>query len=254
MFKRLSRSIRNNMLVGLVLVTPIVVTGFLVNVLFAFFTSRVITFIPESVREGRPDIIFGILAFMGALVLLFLIGLLVRNLLGKRLYQLSDHVLARIPFVNKIYISVRQIGEALLDQSQTMFKDVVLVEYPRKGMYSMGFTTARVPKHIQTHLPGPDNHRDLIAVFVPTTPNPTSGLMIFVPVEDAFKLPIDVGDAMKLVVSGGAFFPGAKVDERPTLLDKLEEWLAKDGRTAGEARRLAQEEKDAGSSAPDQRP
>ncbi len=231
MFKQLAKSIRNNMLVGLVLVTPIVVTGFLINVLFTFFTNRVITFIPENWREGRPDIIFGILAFVVALVLLFLIGLFVRNLLGKRLYQFGDHILARIPFVNKIYIGVRQIGEALLDQSQTMFKDVVLLEYPRKGMYSMGFTTARVPRQMQAHLPSPDNERDLIAVFVPTTPNPTSGLMILVPVADTFKLPIDVGDAMKLVVSGGAFFPGEKVDNRPTLLDKLEQWLARDVRS-----------------------
>ncbi|HPF98856.1 MAG TPA: DUF502 domain-containing protein [Kiritimatiellia bacterium] len=243
MFKRLARSIRNNMLVGLVLVTPIVVTGFLINVLFMFFTNRVIEFIPENVRAGRPDIIFGIMAFLVALVLLFLIGLLVRNLLGKKLYQFSDHLLARIPFVNKIYIGIRQIGEALLDQSQTMFKDVVLVEYPRKGLYSLGFTTARVPKHMQIRLPPPDNSRELVAVFVPTTPNPTSGLMILVPVEDAVKLPIDVGDAMKLVVSGGAFFPGSKVDDRPTLLDKLEEWLAKDKDVrAGEAKRIALEE------------
>jgi uncharacterized membrane protein len=225
---KVAKSIRNNILVGLVLVTPIVVTALVVNWLFGFATSRVIKLIPANMREPYPEVLFRVLALIAVLIVLFLIGLLTRNILGRRLYQFGDMLLVRIPFINKIYVSVRQISEALLDQSQKMFKEVVLVEYPRKGVYSVGFVTADVPKNMTP----PTQPEDLIAVFIPTSPNPTSGWFVLAPRSELFVLPMSIGDAMKLVVSGGAVFPGtAPFDDRPTLLDKLETWVSREGKT-----------------------
>ncbi|MFH0953935.1 MAG: DUF502 domain-containing protein [Verrucomicrobiota bacterium] len=228
MSKSIGKSIRNNLLVGLILVTPLVVTGLVVNWLFGFATNRIVKLIPQGWREAHPEILFRVLALVAVLVFLFLVGLFARNILGRRLYQLGDMVLVRIPLINKIYVSVRQISEALLDQSQKMFKQVVLVEYPRKGLYSVGFVTADVPKDMR-----PANlSEDLVAVFIPTSPNPTSGWFVFVPRSELFVMPISVGDAMKLVVSGGAVFPGtAAIDDRPTLLDKLEVWMARESKS-----------------------
>lgn len=228
MFKRAARSFRNNIIVGLILVTPIVVTAFIVNWLFGFTTNRLIKFIPARWLQAYPDVVFRVLSLAVVLILLFLVGFLTRNILGKKLYQLGDMVLVRIPFINKIYVSVRQISEALLDQSQNTFKDVVAVEYPRPGLYSVGFITSSVPKAFE---PPKLAGRDLIAVFIPTSPNPTSGWFVLVPRADAHVLPCSVAEGMKLVVSGGAVFPGtAPLDDRPTLLDKIETWVSREGK------------------------
>ena len=230
MFGKFARSIRNNVLFGLLLVTPIVVTGFIVNWLFKFTTNSFVALIPYSTLNKVPFLLRS-LTLIVILVMLFLIGLLVRNIAGKKLFQFGDMILARIPVINKIYLSVRQISEALLDQSQTMFKEVVLVEYPRKGLYSMGFVTAHVPRSIVDIIPD-SKKEEFRAVFIATTPNPTSGFCIFVRRSEMIPLPISVGDAMKMVVSGGAVFPGsAHIDNRPTFFDKLESWLASQGKT-----------------------
>jgi uncharacterized membrane protein len=227
----ITRTIRNNIIVGLILVTPIVITGFIVNFLFRTTTKWVINFVPKPWLDNYPAILFQVAALVIVLITFFLIGFLTRNFLGKRLYQLGDMVLGRIPFINKIYISIRQLSEAIVDQSQTMFQEVVLVEYPRKGIYSMGFVTASVPETLNRFMPpdGQTNHR--LAVFIATTPNPTSGFFIFIPRSEAIVVPLSVADAMKLVVSAGAVYPGAiSIDNRPTLLDKLETWIARDGK------------------------
>jgi len=235
MFRRIVKTLRNNILTGLFLVTPIAIAVFVVQWLFTLITDRVMPFIPKQVREMHSELIFRIIALVLFLAVLFLLGLLVRNIIGARMYRVGDAILSRIPVFNKIYISVRQIGEALLAQSQTLFQEVVLVEYPRKGIFSMGFVTTAVPPNYARNLP-PDTGQPLMGVFIPTTPNPTSGLLVFVPKSETYPLPISVGDAMKLVVSGGAVYPGGaeRVDGRPTFLDKLQKWAEREGRVDSE--------------------
>jgi uncharacterized membrane protein len=234
--RKIIRALRNNILTGLFLVTPIAIAVFVVQWLFTLITDRAIPFIPREVRDLHPELLFRLIALVLFLAVLFLLGLFVRNIIGARLYRLGDAVLSRIPVFNKIYISVRQIGEALLAQSQTLFQEVVLVEYPRKGVFSLGFVTAAVPPAFVKNLPPPHAGQPLLGVFIPTTPNPTSGLLIFVQKSETFALPISVGEAMKLVVSGGALYPGGaeRVDIRPTFLDKLQEWAAREGRPDAE--------------------
>ena len=232
MFARVTKTIRNNVIVGLILVTPIVVTAFIASWLFTLTTSLVLGFVPKGVKASYPVTLSPWIALLIMIAVLFLIGLLARNILGKKLYQLGDMILGRIPVLNKIYIGVRQISETLVDQSQNLFKDVILVEYPRKGIYSMGFVTGQVPPDNVSGLAEPDNQKKFHAVFIPTSPNPTSGLVVFVSREDMHPLPMSVQDAMKLIVSGGAVFPGTtSLDGRPTLLDKLEEWMARQSKS-----------------------
>jgi uncharacterized membrane protein len=226
---KIAKSIRSNILVGLILVTPVVITIFIVNALFRFVTKWVIAFVPPHLLKEYPALLFQAAALVLVIVMFFFVGLFVRNFIGHKLYRLGDMVLGRIPIFNKIYLSIRQISEALVDQSQSLFKEVVLLEYPRKGIYSMGFVTAQVPRSMTSMLPAPHTDKDMIAIFIPTTPNPTSGLFIFAPRAELISLPISITDAMKLVISGGAVFPGVgPIDSRPTLLDKLENWLARD--------------------------
>lgn len=230
MFRRALKSIRNNVLVGLILVTPIVVTAFVVNWLFTFITNRILVFVPKHLKNGDQEVLWRIAALIIVLVLLFLIGLLIRNILGKRLYQLGDTVLGRIPIVSRIYLGVRQVIEALFQQRETLFQEVVVVEYPRPGLYSIGFVTANVPDSYRPPFadakPGA-----YVSVFIPTTPNPTSGWFIIVPREDTRVLPITSGEAMKLIVSGGAVFPGEKHQREPkALIDLMHDWMDKEDR------------------------
>lgn len=225
---RLLRSVRNNIIVGLILITPIVVTVLVGNWLFRFITDAALVFFPKTLLQDHPLLFSRLTALIVVIALLFFIGLLTRNFIGKRLYQLGDFILRRIPILNKIYVSVRQISEAWVDQSQNLFKDVVLVEYPRKGLYMLGFTTGTVPPDFLQSAPDPVN-KPFISVFIPTAPNPTSGFVVLVEANEVIRLPVSVADAMKLVVSGGAVFPGnAALDDRPTLLDKLEDWMRRD--------------------------
>lgn len=230
MWRRIFRSLRNNILMGLFLITPITIAVFVVNWLFTFVTDRVIKFLPNHMADMHPEFVFRFIALVLFLSVLFLLGVLIRNILGQRLYRLSDALLERIPVFNKIYVSVRQISEALLAQSQTLFKEVVLVEYPRKGVYSIGFVTTTVPETFMKDLPASHRGQALVSVFIPTTPNPTSGLIILAPRSEVIPIPLNVGDAMKLVVSGGVVYPGEphSLDDRPTFLDKLRAWASKE--------------------------
>jgi uncharacterized membrane protein len=237
MLTSIIKILRTNILLGLALITPLAVTVIIVNFLFQFinqnaFLTSLSRVLPETMRDsGYERVIAQILALVIAIMLLFLIGFFVRSFFGRRLYQLGEKVLERIPVINKIYIWVRQISEAFLAQRQTLFKEVVLVEYPRKGLYSVAFVTAPVAPDLETRLKH-DESGDHVSLFIPTTPNPTSGLMIIAARRDLQPLGISVADAMKLIISAGAVYPGdGLVDNRPTLVDKLESWISKDGKT-----------------------
>lgn len=221
------KSMRNNILVGLLLVTPIVVTSFVVNWLFTFITNRVLVFLPKHYREGEQEILWRLASLVLVLVVMFVIGLLVRNILGKRLYQLGDRLLARIPIVNSLYVGTRQVIEALIQQRQTLFQEVVLLQYPRPGIYSLGFVTAIVPERERSLMAEEFQREECLSVFIPTTPNPTSGWFCIVPRSQTIKLAMTSGEAMKLIMSGGAVFPGSNVASQvtpPSLLDLLHDW------------------------------
>ena len=149
-----------------------------------------------------------------------------RNLFGRRLYNLSDKIMTKIPFMKGIYVSVRQISQSLFTQRKSLFKEVVLVEYPRKGLYSLAFVTAIAPESVSKIIRGRHRGKDeCISLFISTTPNPTSGVFILVPRSEVTPLDIPVSDALTFIMSAGAVAPGEEGPHSPTLLDKLEEWL-----------------------------
>lgn len=221
---KLSKRIRNNILVGLALVTPIGVTILIANWLFVFVTN---VFLTEELETSGKQVLYRVAALAIVVAICFLIGFFARSFLGRSLYQLGDTVLTRLPVINRIYVQVRHISDALISQRQNLFEQVVMLEYPRRGLYSIGFVTSSVPSSIHGHLPEEKAGLDLVSLFIPTTPNPTSGLMIMAPRAELTRLPLDVTDAMRFIISAGAVHPGDQpTDGGRTLLDKIETWAA----------------------------
>jgi len=219
--RKLARSIRANILVGLFLTVPVVATVLIVNFLFTAATGWLL---PDDLKTGVRSYPYRVIIILGLIFLFYLIGLLVRNFLGRRLYRLGDGILTRIPLVRKIYVSVRQISESLFTQRKTLFKEVVLVEYPRRGLFSMAFATADVPPNIAAGIDCDDE--PCISLFIPTTPNPTSGILILVPRSHVVPLKLPVAEALTFIMSAGAVTPDSERGApAPTLLDRLEAWL-----------------------------
>ncbi|AKJ65027.1 DUF502 domain-containing protein [Kiritimatiella glycovorans] len=231
-------SIRKNILIGLLLVTPLAVTLFLIRFLYNIVHGPLSTLLPEAMRHPVMQPLLVLAAIGLGMLCLFLLGFFFRNVAGRRFYRFADRAVSRLPLINKIYVSTRDLTAALFTQRQTLFRSAVLMEYPRRGIYSMAFVTANVPasfrRRAQAELPGDE----LVTLFVPTTPNPTSGVLIVAPRSELVELDITVSEAMKLVISGGAVFPGDEAEQKgATLIDLLDTWahargLKKDGGTS----------------------
>jgi uncharacterized membrane protein len=153
-------------------------------------------------------------------LVILLVGVFATNVIGKRMISIGERILARIPLVNKIYAAVQQISSAFLGSKSSIFSTVVLIEYPRKGVYSLGFVTSVAKGEVQHK-----TAQQVVGVFVPTTPNPTSGLLVFIPEGDLIRLDMSPEDGLKLVISGGVFTPafgddakspGAEKGQSPT--------------------------------------
>ena len=223
MFKRILKAIRANILVGIFLTVPVVATILIFNFLFKLATDWLVENkkLQALFTSRLGELPLRVLTLLAIVLAFYFVGLLTRNMLGKRLYQMGDRVLARIPFIKGIYVSVRQISESLFTQRKTLFKEVVLVEYPRKGLYSLAFITATAPPSIARKMDG----TPCVSLFIATTPNPTSGVFILVPRSEVIPLDIPVTDALTFIMSAGAVAPGEEGVVQPTLLDKLESWL-----------------------------
>ncbi len=237
--KKFFKVVRRNLIAGLVLLAPAFITVYIVfflirlasqNWITMTLTEQIFDLLPAFLREGSVRFYLSqLIALLLVAIVIVLIGAFVRSYLGRPLYRLGEKILVRIPLFNRIYIQVRQVGESIFSQRETMFDEVVLLEYPRKGLYCMGFITTTVPKTMEKrkfpHFPGDP----IVAIFIPTTPNPTSGVLIFSPRSAVTVLSMSIADAMKLIISAGAVYPGdTDLDDRPTLLDKLEQWITRE--------------------------
>lgn len=142
------------------------------------------------------------------LVLIVLIilgtGLLARNLIGRRLLLLAEMILTKTPIVRTVYLTVKQMVDIVASQNQSAFKHVVLVEYPRKGIYSLGFVTGEVEEVFDLEM----NPRKMVKVFIVTTPNPTTGFLVLVPEEELIYLKMGIEEAFKVAISAGVIEPG----------------------------------------------
>ena len=138
-------------------------------------------------------VVIGIITFIGAFA---------RNYFGRLILGMSEKIFRNIPIVGRIYIALRQISSAFWGEDKTIFREVIMVEYPRRGLYALGFVTSECSGEIDEKLSG-----NLLNVFIPTTPNPTSGYFLMVPEKKVVHLEMSVEDGMKMIISGGAVTP-----------------------------------------------
>lgn len=196
----LMQRLRNNFLAGLVVVLPLFLTGYLLYWTINFVDAKVIPLIP---RAYNPENVFGRNIFgLGLMLFLFfttMVGALAKNLVGRSVLDFGERIVERTPIVRSIYNGLKQIAETLFTQTGTTFEGACLVEYPRKGVWSVAFVTSRVRDEIRERS-GDD---DLVSVFVPMTPNPTTGFLRFVPRREIVPLDISLEDAAKLIISAG---------------------------------------------------
>ncbi len=197
--------IKRNFLAGLLVLLPISLTIYVIVFLFKL-VDRFLDYLPTKYNPQTylPFHIPG-LGFILLVFIIFFIGLLARNYIGHKLVDMWEQLVGRIPFIRSIYIATKQLAETIFIKTNTNLKRVVLVEYPRKGLYVLGFTTGITKGEIQDK-----THKKVINVFIPTTPNPTSGFYLLVPEEDLKYLEMAVEDAFKLLISGGIITPEKK--------------------------------------------
>lgn len=198
---------RNAFITGLVLLAPLVVTIWALRNIIELVGGTVrpvfVYFLPEFLRD-RPglNIFWDILATLIVLLLVTLLGYVSRHVFGKYLLSVGERIMLSIPGVNAVYNTVKQIVDTFGTQKRNLFSKVVLVEFPRKDSWVIGFLTSEARGEAQCK-----TQQDVWTVFVPTTPNPTSGFLIFVPKKDIVELEMSVGEGMKLIISGGGVVP-----------------------------------------------
>ncbi len=212
--------LRSSFLTGLVVVAPIGLTIWLIWTVVGWIDGFVLPLVPA---QWQPEQYIGI-NLRGVGVIFFLIftiivGWMAKGLLGRSLISWAEHLVNRTPVVRSIYNGVKQIAETVFAQTETSFDTACLIEYPRKGIWAIGFisTTAKGEVAAKADV-GP-----MTSIFVPTTPNPTSGFLLFFPTSDIIELDMSVEDAAKLVISAGLVYPNGD-DKVPEITpDKVKE-------------------------------
>lgn len=198
----LLKTLRRHLVAGLILWIPLLITFLIVRFLIRF-VDRTLLLLPPS---WRPEALLGFnipgLGVILAVGILLLTGLVAANFAGRRLVEFGDRFMARIPLVRGIYSGAKQVAETLFADSSTAFTRVLLVEYPRKGLWSMCFQTSDAVGEIQSR-----TAEDVVCVFMPTTPNPTSGFLLFVPRHDLVPLEMKVDEGLRMIISLGVAVP-----------------------------------------------
>lgn len=191
------KKFRTIIVAGLLVWVPLGATIFVLRLLISLFGNL------DSWLSDQLNIPIAGIGILLALLVLLGTGLIAANYFGKRFVSFWESFLERIPLVRNIYSAVKRFAEIVLSDSSQSFSKVLLIEYPRKGLYSLSFQTSQDLGEVQGK-----TGEDLVCVFVPTTPNPTSGLILMVPKQDVIELDMGVEDALKMVISLGVVVPG----------------------------------------------
>ena len=201
-FTRLQHFVRRNFLAGLLAVLPLVITIWIIHWLVDLLESGM-QLLPAFLRPEHllPFYIPGLGALI-TLVMIVVLGMVVSNVVTQRVTRYANRVLLRIPVFRGVYVAVKRLVEAILLPQHENFRRVVLIEYPRKGVYAIGLVTGVTEGEVQERTAA-----RVLNVFVPTTPNPTSGYYELVPEDDIIPLSMSVEEAFKLVMSGGIVTP-----------------------------------------------
>jgi len=207
--------LRNLFIAGLLIVLPISITLFVLTFLFkkldnllspAFVKLLILFGLPLKEGQFIPG-----LGFVATILTILLAGLITRNIIGRKFFNLGEIIVEKIPVARSIYSGLKQIIETVTKSQTETFSKVVMIEYPRKGLLSLGFVTCAAKGEIQEL-----TDENVVNVFVPTTPNPTSGVLVFVSKKDIVPLSMTVEDGIKLVVSGGIVTPAIKNEFQTT--------------------------------------
>ena len=211
-------SLRSNFLTGLIIIAPITLTAWLMWSVVGWIDSRVWSIVPDTYQPHRyVQTLYNIqlndqIDIRGVGLVVFLaftifVGWLGKGFVGRSLLRYGESLVERMPVVRTVYGSVKQIAETVFNQKNSSFDKACLIEYPRKGIWAIGFIATSARGEIEKYSPKDDH---LVSVFIPTTPNPTSGFMLFLPSKDINELAMSVEEAAKLVISAGLVYPAEK--------------------------------------------
>lgn len=209
--------LRNSFLTGLVVIAPIGLTAWLIWTVVGWVDGFVWPFIPDAYQpmpllnrllglEGADQITVNVRGVGVVIFLIFttLVGWVAKGLIGRSLISWAEGLVLGLPVVRSVYRGIKQIAETVFSQSDRSFEKACLVEYPRRGIWAIGFISTTTKGEIDGSIP---EMGEKVAIFVPTTPNPTSGFLLFVPRADLKELEMSVEDAAKLVISAGLVYP-----------------------------------------------
>jgi uncharacterized membrane protein len=222
---RMFTMIKNWFLTGLCTLLPLGVTAIVVQLLLDHVGAPASKFLLHCFRLTTPDVfwmntIVNLFSTVFVVGIITVLGFLSKYFLGKTALRLTERLIERVPFVNSVYKTVKQVVEKFSKNQEAVFQKAVLIEYPRRGMYAIGFVSSETQGEVQIK-----TKEMVVNVFLPTTPNPTSGFLLLVPREDIIFLEMTVADGMKMIISGGLVNPEyvAKEVPGPGLLPKEEE-------------------------------
>ena len=218
--------LRTSFLTGIVVIAPVALTIWLIWSVIGWFDGFVLPFVPDAYRpEKILNTLFGYdlkLNIRGVGVVVFLVfatlvGWLAKGLIGRSFIKYAENLVNRMPVVRSFYSGIKQIAETVFAQQERSFEKACMIEYPRKGIWAIGFisTTAKGEIAERNSSKGP-----MVSVFVPTTPNPTSGFLLFFPKADIIELDMSIEDAAKLVISAGLVYPQTKKTSSKSTIEK----------------------------------
>jgi uncharacterized membrane protein len=206
------KNLRRYIVAGLLVWLPLAVTLWLLNVVVGLMDGWLDTFLARLPASYHPDQLLGVaipgLGVIFTFLLLVITGMLAANFVGRAFVSSWESLLDRIPVVRAIYSAVKKFAELVFADTSQSFNRVLLVEYPRKGIYSLAFQTSSELGEIESRI-----GEDVVCVFVPTTPNPTSGLIVMLPRTDVIELDMEVEEALKMVISLGVVVPTWRHDQ-----------------------------------------
>lgn len=204
----LGQRLRGYFFAGILVTAPISITLYVSWVMINFIDNKVTPLIPARYNPQTylPFEVPGV-GLVALILGLTVVGMLTTGFFGRFMISMSEHLLNRMPVVRNLYSAVKQILETVLAQQSNAFREAVLVEYPRRGLWAIAFITGRTEGEVQSL-----TKEETVNIFLPTTPNPTSGFLLFVPKRDLVPLSMSVEEAIKMVISGGIVTPP---DRRP---------------------------------------
>ena len=205
--------LRASFLTGIVVIAPVWLTIWLIWSVVGWVDSAVLPLIPQ---QFQPQEYVGVnLRGVGVVIFLIftvIVGWIAKGILGRSLIHFGESVVNRMPVVRSVYSGIKQISETVFAQTERSFEKACLIQYPRRGIWAIGFVSTTARGEVSTRA---ETGGALLSVFVPTTPNPTSGFLLFFPEEDVILLDMSIEDAAKLVISAGLVYPNEKDPTQP---------------------------------------